>query len=481
MKNKRLKIGTYTALTCVIAIAIVVLVNMLVGSLPSTYTRFDVSTQGIYDISDDTKEIVKSINSDITLYLLATQGEESNIVEEMLSRYTAINSHIKYKIIDPVLHPTFESKSGNSYTLSDYTTNTVIVCGDIRDKVIEYSEIFQTEYSDEDYYNYYYYGVTPTGTTSFYGEAKLTGALQYVTQENVAKVYVTTGHGESEFGENLSGYLSDDSYTVETISLISTEIPDDASCIVINNLTSDINENELSALESYVDGGGKLVLVTGYSGSDISELENVCKLGSYYGMEGMDGIAVEGSNGSYISGYPYYILATQGATDINSAVGDSRSILMAYSHGLSISENLSEDISVDVLLKTTSSGYITNGETVSQDDATYTGTVNLGLMATKTDEDEGTEGNFVWFSSSAFLDDSADSMVSGGNSVFFLSTLNVLCEKEESVSIAAKSMAAESLVVSDSAANLWSTLLGILIPLTIVVCGLLYFAYRRKR
>lgn len=480
MKNtKQLKIGIYTISVAAIAVVIAALVNMIVGMLPSKFTSFDTSGLNLHEITDETKEILSEVDTDITLYLVVEEGMQDVYVTQLLENYAYLNSKIKIKEVDPVLHPTFETSCGESYNLGDYSENTVIVSGPQRDKVVEYSEIFQTEYSEEEYYYYYYYGVEPTGTTSFYGEAKLTGAVSYVAGENAATVYTLTGHDETEFGTTLSGYISDDNYTTESLSLLTAgSVPEDASCVVINNPTVDLSSDEADAISAYINGGGRVILITSFNGTSITAFSNLCSLGSSYGINAMEGMIIEGDSNHSLSGYPYYLLPDVGSHTITEAISD-RYALMPLAHGLSISNKEIEGVTHTALLTTSSSAYSTDGSTVSEADALNKGQMYVGVMAEV--ESGETSGSLVWYSSLGITEDSIDSYVSGGNSSLFLSTLSYVCEKEESVSIAAKSMAVESLTVPEGSANTWKIVLCILVPLAFIVPGFGYWIYRRKK
>ncbi|MBQ4055254.1 MAG: hypothetical protein IJD17_06025, partial [Clostridia bacterium] len=164
MKNtKHLKIGMYTVSVAAVAVIIAVLVNMIIGYIPTQFTKLDTSGLDLVEIGDETETIVKSVDSDVVLYLIVEEGMQDMYVTTLLDRYASINSRITVKEIDPILHPTFTTPCGQEYSLGEYEENTVIVAGTERDKVIPYSEIFQTEYSDEDLYYYYYYGQEPAG------------------------------------------------------------------------------------------------------------------------------------------------------------------------------------------------------------------------------------------------------------------------------------------------------------------------------
>ena len=68
------KHGTYRASMVVFACVAAVLVNLTAGKLPSQYLKYDVSDQKLFTTGDQTAEIVKGLDEDITLYLIAQQG-----------------------------------------------------------------------------------------------------------------------------------------------------------------------------------------------------------------------------------------------------------------------------------------------------------------------------------------------------------------------------------------------------------------------
>ena len=68
---KALKVGSYTVAVCLAAIAAVVLLNLLVAQIPSSLTRQDVTQEGLFTLSEQTEQIVKGLDQDVTIYLVA--------------------------------------------------------------------------------------------------------------------------------------------------------------------------------------------------------------------------------------------------------------------------------------------------------------------------------------------------------------------------------------------------------------------------
>lgn len=473
--TKSFRVGGYSVVVAAALIAIVVIVNLFVNALPETYTKIDASSNELYSISEETESIVSSINEDITVYLIAETGSEDTVISELLGRYQALNSHIKVKNVDPAVSPAFTSQ----YTDADLSSNSLIVVSALRSKAVDYTEIYVTSYSDEEIYNYYYYGTMPTGTTEFAGEGAVTGALQYVTENTIPTLYVLTGHGESSFDTTMAGYIKSDNIETADLSLLTEEtVPSDASGVIVISPQSDINTDETQKLREYLAGGGSLILLTDYN---TTELPNLFTLTSEYGASFNGGLVIEGNKNYYMSGYTNYLLPKIQSSAISSLItNDNMYVFLPNAHGITKSDSIADNITYSSLLKSSAAAFIktdvANIETLEKQDGDQTGQYDLGVLLTDSD----TGGKIVWFSSSYIINSSADSSVSGGNSTFFLSTLTYLCEKAASVSIASKSMQVAALVIDDLSANIWAAVIVVIVPAAILGGGFAYW-YKRRR
>ena len=74
MNKKYIKNGSYSVVISAVFVVIVLVVNMIVGSLPSKYTEVDVSEQKLYSIGDDTKKFLKDLDKDCLLYTSNQDG-----------------------------------------------------------------------------------------------------------------------------------------------------------------------------------------------------------------------------------------------------------------------------------------------------------------------------------------------------------------------------------------------------------------------
>ena len=147
-KNKKLfKKGSYSLLLTVLAAAIAIFVNLLAGELPSSATKIDVSENKLYTVGDKTKSVVSALDEDVTLYLVAEDGSEDSTLDELLTRYSDLSSHIHYEKKDPVMNPSFTSQ----YSSDEVASNSVIAVSDRRSKVIPYSDLYESSVNYQTY------------------------------------------------------------------------------------------------------------------------------------------------------------------------------------------------------------------------------------------------------------------------------------------------------------------------------------------
>lgn len=461
------KHGTYRASMVVFGCVAAVLMNLIAGKLPSQYLKYDVSDQKLFTTGDQTAEIVKGLDEDITLYLIAQQGSEDATLQELLDRYAGLSSHIKVETKDPVLYPNFVSR----YTSENLSENSVLVVGQNRSKAVDYYDIYQY---NMDYSTY------SSSLSSFDGEGQITSAIAYVTAEDMPVVYTLTGHDEAELSTTVTSSIEKENIELKSLSLLTEEaVPEDAKAVIIYGAISDISEDEKNKLETYLEQGGQLVMLPGYTDKETPNLDSLL---SDYGIALAEGLVLEGDSQHHLPNYPYYLLPTIQSSTYTSDVS-SRYVLLAFAQGMTESPDISDDLTYESLLTTSALSYSkTNleSENLDQEEGDIAGPFDLGAVVTKT-IDEDTEAKLIVFSSETLLDEQVDSMVSGGNSTMFLNVMSQLVDHENTVSIEPKSMSTEYLTVSAGSAIFWGILTIILLPLFLLITGGVIWFGRRKR
>ena len=478
------KMGTYSAFLTLVVIAFVIVVNLMVGELPSTVTKFDTSSLKLYTLTDSTVQIVEGLAEDVTMYYIVQNGTEDVNIEEMLNRYSSYSSRIKVRKIDPTSNPGFSAK----YTDDQLSNNSVIVESAKRSSVVTNEEIYTVQYTEEDYYNYYMTGVLPSGTTYFNGEGALTTAIDYVTADDLPVLYIVTGHGETDLSETVLADAKAENILTEQLALLTvTEIPEDAGAVIINTPTSDLSETERDVLLTYLDLGGKLILVTDYESFSDAKMPNLAAVAKAYGLQAQSGLLMEGITSNYMQ-YPFYLLPNVNAeSDVAMNLNSTNiTTILPFAHG--ITKVADTDKFIEGVLTTSADAFViadlearinefantdTPERAYEKQDGDPAGTFFVAASA----EDTATGGKLLWVSSPFFITDEFYSY----NGELFMSALTMLCEKSSSISILGKAMQIQSLAVSSAAAAFWGAVIIILLPVGTVVLGLVIWNRRRKR
>ncbi len=468
MFGGRFRAGSYSTFAAAIVTVIAIMVNLIVGNLPTTATQIDLTSSALFSLSDQSKRIAASVDQDVTLYLICNSGNEDDTILRLLERYADLNSHIRAEFVDPTVRPTFLDQY--DLEITQLYENSVLVASQNRHRLVSYTDIFVTDYS-MDYYSYSY-----NTTTTFDGENALTNAIHYVASAELPKVYTLSGHGEKALDSNITEALAQDNFEADALSLLTAEsVPEDASAIIISYPASDLNEEEAALLISYLEGGGNVVLLTGYTSPE--KLENLLSVTSAMGLTLGDGIILEGDRNMRLSRYPYYIIPNIASHDITDALISAGYYILSPL-AQPILEADGHEANVTWLLTTSESAYAKLSAlemtTTGKEDGDADGPFSTAAAAEK-------GGKLVWITGEGFLDSYIDSAVSGGNSNLFLNALNWMGGQEESISIRAKSMDSEGLTLTPAESSLWSAVMIGVIPAGLVALGVVIWARRKRR
>lgn len=318
-KKRSLGRGGYLAGVSLLALALVILFNLIVGQLPSNWLEFDLTDNGLYEISDTSREFLSTLDQDVEIVVLAEEGATDARITKFLDRYTALSSHLSLTYVDPVAHP----EEASAYEAD--SDSLVVRCEATgKSRSIPYSDIITYTYTN-------YFSVTED---SFDAEGQLTSAVNYVTGDTSAKVYTVSGHGET-----------------------------------------DLSADELELFETYLSGGGQMVFL---AGETLEALPNWESLLSGRGLDLVEGYIAD--PGSY---YPQRGSAFSVCGQLNLSCGladglDNAALTMLeYSRGfLSLDAGEEDSWTVTPILSTTAQALA-----VTQDGTQTNGTYLLGAVS----------------------------------------------------------------------------------------------------
>lgn len=289
----------------VIVLAILIAINVFVSALPSSVTKYDISSSKLYSITSNTKVVVNALDQDVTIYWIVQSGEEDEVIENLLSKYDSLSDHVQVVKKNPDVFPTFAEQ----YTDEEVPNNSLVVeCGD-KNRYVSYNDIYV---QSADMYSYSY-------TTSFDGEGAITSAISYVTSDDYPMLYTLEGHGEADLPSTFQDQIEKDNIEIQSLSLLTVdEIPEDADAIMIYAPSSDISEEEEIMLSDYVTNGGKLLVMSGPV--EDGTLENLNGLLADYNVTVTNGIVVEGDRDHYAFQAPYVLMPDMVENDLTESL-----------------------------------------------------------------------------------------------------------------------------------------------------------------
>ena len=463
--------SVYLALMCLAAVAITVMVNLVVGQLPRSVTRFDLSEQKMFTLSEQTESILDALEEDVEIHIVAESGEEDLRLETMLSQYSSRSKHIRVDTIDPVLVPL------SRYSVESLTNNSLIVESARRFQIVDYSDIYEFSTNWNTQTNAYDYEI------SFRGEPAVTSAIEFVCGEQLPVVYVLSGHGEYLLPETFRQAIEKQNIELRDLSILSSaQIPADCACLLIAAPVNDLSPRETEAILSYLGEGGNLLLTRDYV--DVS-YPNLDSLMDAYGMYLENGIVVETDPQHYYQPYGVYLLPEIMPHEVTAPLISNKSNLMvAYGQGIGVLPSYRSSLSILPLLRTSEQAFLSipDSQTGALDLENTDGSPRSShVLAMAVQERYGeTKTRVVVLGSSYIADESANEITSGGNEDFILNVLGWLCEKGSSISIHAKSIQYDSLVISGAAGVWWSALFAGIIPGAVLLFGFVVWNRRRK-
>lgn len=462
-RTKNTKKGSYSIAVTAVVIAIIFVLNLFVRQLPENIRQIDISDTSIYEISSTTKKLVKNLDYDIKLYVLADKSETDDRIKNFISKYAGQSDKISVEWIDPVLHPS---------TLTKYSAeeNSIVVsCAKTdRQTTVSFDDILVGSSS--------YYGTT-SAATSFDGDGQLTSALNYVTSSKEYKAYYTTGHGETDLSTSVTDLMEKSRVSSEGLNLLSsTSIPDDCDLLIMNGPTSDLTDDEIKVLQNYMNNGGKIICLLAYTDKSMSHLYGFLK---DYGMTVSDGYIAD-TERCYQGNYYYLIPNVTASGDMASGM-TSNSVLLVNSKGLTVSDPDDDSITTESFMTTSKNGYDITEKGQTQ------GTYTLGATAEQTvsvknkdGDEEDTESRLTVYGSNMLIDEQLTSSFSNlENLTLFMNSVTSSLDDADNISIASKSL--EVTYNSIAYPGFFSILIIFVIPLALLAGGFIIWFRRRRR
>lgn len=494
LDSRRLVHGIWTlALTAILLTGLVV-INFIVSMLPSGIATYDLTEQGLFSLTDASKEYLAALDRDVTLYFLTENGQEDEGLEKLLDEYQDASSHIQVERVDAVVNPAFAKK----YTDDQVSLNSVIA-------------VSGESVSVADYQNFYQYSMSGMSYTAgaYDAEGQITGAIADAVRARNVKVCYTTGHDEVPLGPELTEAMEKEHIESVPINLLSETIPADCTALIVFAPQQDLTQEEANKVLKYLYAGGHALLVSMpylVSGAETPNYDSI--LGAY-GIEREEGLVMEGDDTRFVQA-PYLILPT---VSIHSEVTRNlvnQNMICSLSEALHVREDDDMAWSVTSLLSTSHEAYLKTDidTTLEKTEGDASGEFVLGVQVEQTfskdnyGQSDIPEGNvqeeeeaeapkatkMLCFTTPCTLSsDALSSLIQQatglpeGNTSLISEALAYLTDEESGISVPAKVLVTPQTTIDTGTVNLLGGLMMLLLPALVMAGGAAVFVVRRRR
>ncbi len=502
LHSRKFSRGWLSVAVIAVFLACVVAVNVIASVLESKFPSlsFDITSTNMYELQEDTKKLCKSIDKDITIYLLSDEDTFTSFdnyygvafftqANQFFKEIADLNSHIKFEYKDVASDPSFTTKYKRlSFTNNGSSVACIVDAGDDNYIGLAMNELFYFE-NDESTGSYM--------ITKSTVEQAICTALLSLTKENTAKACFITSSGimpESESTSGQSTYsglktlLKNQAFDVSAVDLDSKEdIPKDCDVVLFVAPTKDISDEALEKVNSYLNGTKDKNRTFVYIPAPYVPDDGTPNLDSFLEENGMK---VENSwiyeeNNKYITSMysDDHTLSTfnYNNDDFIEGIDSSSKVLMAMTRPIVFTDN-----STAVTMLDSSSDAGTIPLTAKSEDEVKKGNGKpiSGAAINKGEVSEGVTKNVIVIGSYYAVSSTImEGYAQYNNSAYFANIFNILTDNEgETITI-------ESATASDTDLGLESAsqaiipsviYLGIL-PIGVLILGIVVWAVRRKK
>ena len=483
MQRKRnLKYGGYATVTTIILLVALVLGNVLFSL---TGWRVDLTENELYTPSDETMQVLNSLEDDVTIYGLYNQGtEESEFnapVIKLIEAYADLSDRVTFETVDPLTDPTFV----NQFLMDDSASlenGSLIVVNNTTGKyrTVALSDLYEVT-SD--------YSTLTRNVTGFSAEQALSAAIQYVCITDTPVLYQLQGHSEAVLTDDFIDYLSYTNFSVDTMNLVTDGIEtleaDTATVILINNPRRDLSDSEYEILLNYMENGGRMLYL---AASDMPELPNFERLLARFGLSIEGGLMIETSQDHYYS-HPAYILPElSDESDISLYMQDEQNAycLFTMPAAITLNEDRSNRITIQTVVSTSDGAVIKadGNEAYVQEEGDLTGPFNLCVTAEEQVYKESgnvATAKLAVVGSSDFIDiDNANSSpVVTGNYRLTALLCDYLQDSVSQLFISSKSLEEGSIQTTQADFIFYGLIFTVVVPLIIILAGVVIWVRRK--
>lgn len=460
------------------------------------YERFDLTSSGMYTLSDKSKKVLKDLSQDVTIYVFMSRNEPAFAdTDELLQRYKAASPHVLVKNVDPdrqpsefkILSQRFDVQQGvDEMGQTMVNVAAVVALGDKKWHV------------DRDDLVGFDMGPMPGDASievNIKAEQAMTGAILQVLSGRPTKVCVTRGHGEISLDEQdqrsllaVKTALKHDNIELQPLDTLGkTSIPKECDAVLVLGPQNAFAEAEAKVVVDYVKAGGRALLAL----DPVIENDVVQPTGFEGPLETLGvrldrTLAVELNEEHLLSPSPLLFIVTEfgehRATRILRGVGR---VVVTLARSLSV---LGASDRVEVLMRASPESFaVSDVARIKQSDALPTklpgdiaGPVDIALaVRTGGEEEAKKDGRLIVIGDSDFLQSQYIDAPELENFHLMSVFLGHLTERDALIEIAPKKVKGGTILFTQEDITALIFRIGVLIPGAAFLLGLAVWLNRR--
>ena len=434
-----------------------------------------MTKEGVYQLSQQTEEILRSLSEDITITVLADQNDFETVqgfaeINELLTRYCRLaGDRIKLQYVDVHKNPSYLSRYDN---LSGLREGAVIIESGKRYKAFQADEFY--EFKTDPYTQQVY-------ISSMVAEQKLTSGIVFVGLDVLPNLALTTGHDEN-VPEGFEQLLRQNNFDLQFVNLLQDGFMPDTNLAVICAPQRDFSAEEMEKLDAFLAKGNDLILLFDPRSPSLPVLE---RFAEDWGVQFSGELVVDPVRSvGELSNLSPYVIKSELTTHLE---GSTNTILMLSSPSCLRQLWEEEGYRKSVpLLRTSEQAYAKAADkgaasaTLEKEAGDLSGPFYLGLMTEeRSGEEAGRRSRVLFFSSPTLVSDSFLSASNLMNRSYLSAILSYLYDQQDQVLIEPRQLESDTLAVTGFSAGVIFWVCVILLPAGVLSFG--FYRWHKRR
>ncbi len=474
LTSRAFRKGTFATIIICLFVVAIILINVISNVLVERFNilSFDLSSNQINQLSDDSIDIINSIDEEMTIKILASKSDiqaEGDLyvqADAVANQYDKRSDNITLEYVDLYANPSYS----NNYPNESIAPGYFIVEQGENYRVLTEKELFNWEYDSYTGYE---------SVTSINAENAISTAILNISQGSQTKITFINGFGSYD-ADAFKSLLRLNNYDVLETAILTEDIDPESDVIILFAPTVDLTEENVEELEAFLENDGKkgktLFYVPSYAPEE--QVPNLTSFLEDWGMELEQGYSFEmdssfvASDGSSIVNFTdtYYtenlkdstlpIIQVNGVPITITNEGMARSLL-ATSSSVFVPYDIPEDFNPE-----------NEEQTVH----------NIGAASMKTSEDGESASTLIVFGSSYMFYEGFLEATTFNNGDYFVNILNIHSDKEDAgLSIVPKAIDNPALGIYADQYEPLGIIFAIAIPILILIAGVVVWRLRRNK